>query len=421
MALGAILTLGAVRGAEAQDESASIAGWLASLGGALPALPQNWSDLAVLLRASETAEYDDNVLHTPSNSSFRPVRSWVSISDYGASTKLNWQGQQFFADADYGFNRYLEDAALDLYHYSFDGGVNWVLTSRCSGKLVENASKTPSQPTQQVSVNVLNTTTSYGFNETANCGVSRDWGFIFNSGTTTSTNSAAVDKLNNFRNQFVAAGLTYTVAETNILQLLATVTGTNYTDRGPLVNLTGLLSKFTEDQINLSYTRVINTNLSLIGSIGVVGLTNGDFNLGWPSGWQPQYSFSATWSLTPKTRLTASVARIVTPPTSVIGNLQRSETAVLDLRYELTPKVSLGVGGAWSLTSGFGGSLPSGQVSPSQLGPSSRNYSFHATVGYAMTPFLTGNLSYQYFRQIQAGGLVTPTNLALLTVVYAPY
>ncbi|MBV9288374.1 MAG: hypothetical protein JO288_11235, partial [Hyphomicrobiales bacterium] len=294
LALAAILTLGAAGGAEAQDASASGAGWFASLAGVLPALPQNWGDLPVQLRASEGLGYNDNVLNTPANSSFRAVRSWESISDFGASTKWNWEGQQFFADGDYGFNRYLEDAALDTPHNAVDAGVNWVLTSRCAGRLVANENRTVAPPNQQVGVNVLDVITNIGFNETANCGASGNWGFIFNSGTTRSTNSADIDKLNNFQNTFVAAGLTYTAEETNTLQLLATVTGWNYTDRGAVANQAGLLGKFTQDLINLSYTRTINPNLSLTASVGVVGVTNGQFNLAWPSGWEGQYSLSAT-------------------------------------------------------------------------------------------------------------------------------
>jgi len=420
LALAAILMLGAVSGVEAQEESASVAGWLTSLTGALPSLPQNWSDLPLQLKATEALGYNDNVLNTPSNQPlFHSVRSFESISDYGASKKWNWEGEQFFADAEYGFYRYLSDAALDTDHYSVDAGVNWIYTSTCFGKLALTAQKSPSQPNQQVAINVLNTVTTLTFSETANCAVTGNWGFVFNSGTSKSTNSAAADALNNFQNKFVAAGMTYTVAEANTLQLLATVTGTSYPDRGSAATQTGLLNKFTEDQVNLSYTRVINPNLSLIGSIGVVGITNGDFDFGWPSGWEPQYSISTTWSVTPRITLSASFAHVVTPPTSLIGNLQVNENALLDLKYQLTPKVMLGVGGTWGLSSGFGAVSATGLLLPIRQGSLQRNYNFRASVAYSMSPFLTANLSYQYYRQ--ESNLVTPSNVALLTVNYAPY
>jgi hypothetical protein len=413
LALGAILTLGALGRAEAQDMPALGAASVPSLVGALPDLPQNWADLPLQFRLSEEVEYSSNVLNTPTNSPiFHPLASFISISDYGASTKWNVAGDQLFADVDYGFYRYLKDAALNTAHHSLDAGVNWILTSTCNGRLIASESTVPSQPTQQVAVNQLNTLTNMGFNETAKCGVTGNWGFVFNSGTTTSTNTAAIDKINDFRNVFAAAGITYTVAETNTLQLLATVTGTDYTSRGALINQVGLLTKFTEHQVNLSYSRVINPNLSLIGSIGVVGVSNGNFNLGLPSGWEPQYSFSINWSITPKMALSASVARVVTPPTTLVSNLQLSESATVGLSYQLTPKVTLSTSASASRSSGFGG----GAIAQTQ-----NTYSFGANAGYTITPFLTGRLSYQYYRVAYAGGLVTPTSLALLTVVYAPY
>jgi hypothetical protein len=44
-----------------------------------------------------------------------------------------------------------------------------------------------------------------------------------------------------------------------------------------------------------------------------------------------------------------------------------------------------------------------------------------ANVSYAMTPFLGASLSYSYNRTAQAGNLVTPSSVALMSVSYSPY
>jgi hypothetical protein len=434
LTLGANLTLGGVSVAQAQDAAAPTSDSPSLLNASLPSLPQNWSDLPLQLKVSETVGYNSNVLNTPSNfnsslvglsnSPFQgPVGTFETISDYGASTKAYWGSQQFFADGTYGWYRYLDHDNLNTAHNAIDAGVNWNYTSRCSGKLIASESTTPSQPGQQVGINVINNQTSTAFNETARCIVSPDFSAIFNSGTTSSTNSAAADRANNFQNVFIAAGMTYSVTEENTLQLLATMTGTNYTDRAQLLNSAGLADKITEDQINLSYTRNINTNVSLVASIGVVGIKDGYFSFGWPSGFEPQYSLSVTWSITPKIDLIASVARIVSIPTNIISNLQISESANLGLTYKLTPKVTVTAGASASHSSnGFTQPVIAGLPAIEQATAQSSNfYSLRANVAYAMTPFLGATLSYQYSRTTQFAGLVTPTSLALLTLNYAPY
>jgi len=88
--------------------------------------------------------------------------------------------------------------------------------------------------------------------------------------------------------------MTYTVSDTNSLQLLYTITGTNYSDRMISMNNLGLFSKLTEDEINLSYTKQFDPNFSVVASVGVVGIRDTGFSLDLPSGFVPEYSLSAT-------------------------------------------------------------------------------------------------------------------------------
>jgi hypothetical protein len=109
----------------------------------------NWSDLPFTISATQSIGYNDNVLGLaqgqpmPANT---PLRGDLfSTTVFGASTKVTLGQQQFFADASYGLTRYRVDTADDTHQYSLDAGVNWQVTSRCSGKLIaaQNQYQTP--------------------------------------------------------------------------------------------------------------------------------------------------------------------------------------------------------------------------------------------------------------------------------------
>ncbi len=402
--------------------------------GVFSRLPENWSDLPVQLKFSESVGYNSNVLNTPLNTNLgAPLGSLYSLTNYGLSTKADWEGQQFFADASAGMYRYLADSELNSLASSLDAGVNWTYGSKCSGKLIGSEQTSPSQPGQQIGSNVKNNTTTTSFNETANCLVTGNYAFVLNSGTTTSTNSASnggttinsanLNQLNNSQSEFIAAGINYSVSQTNSLQFLATVTGTNYTGRPIILSSQGLFSNITEDQVNLTYTKNFSPNLALIASYGVVGVRNGSFTLEPASGFEPVYSLLATWTPTPKLGLTAGASKTVAPPTSLLANLQVTESANLGLTYSLTPKLLLAAGVSASYSSGGFSRLASPTTLTPAFQPFSANtnyYSANASLNYTITPFVTANLSYTYTKSVQAN-LVTPTSVVLLALTFTPY
>jgi hypothetical protein len=425
LTLGAVLMLGGVSGVQGQDLSAFGAAAAPSFVGVLPNLPQNWSDLPMQFKASEAVGYDSNILNTPTQTGAvasnlligrGPIAAFESISDYGASTKWYIGGDQFFADGSLGFTRYLNNANFNTKQDSADVGVNWIFGSKCTGQLIASEQTGESLPGQQVSVNAINNLTTVAFKETGKCAVSGNYGAIFNFGTTNSSNSAAADQLNNFQSVFVAAGMTYTLSDTNSLQLLATITGTNYSDRPISMNNIGLFSKLTEDQVNLSYNKQFNPNLSLVASVGVVGVRDAGFTLAPATGFVPDYSLSGTWSATPKLSLVATLSHTVSPPTSIIANLQASDSARLEVTYQFTPKVTMAASVNVASATGFATTAVTalGQSAPENI------YGAEARVTYDMTPFLKASLSYQFSKTVQAG-LTTPTSVTLMTVNYAPY
>jgi hypothetical protein len=418
--LAAVLTLGAVTGGRGQELSDSVtpASRPPFDGFVLPSVPENWADLPFKLTASQTVSYNSNVNSFPIGAAPRGaiLGDFTSTSNFGFQTRGNVSAQHVFLDATFGVIRYLHEVGFDSTVYSLNAGVDWTVTSRCSGTLGVSLSKSPAQITEQVGTGV-NYATTNAFNETGKCAVSNGYSLLFNTGLTTSTNSNAVNALNNSRTTLIAAGIEYAKGEST-LTALASISDSKFTGRHGL-NAVGLATETDFHSFTLQYTRQINPNLSVSGQIGLVGVTSG-FTLGLPKTLLPIYTLSANWAFTPRLGLNLSLSRSIAPPTTIIANTEQSYNAAMNLTYQLTPKVVLSAGG------GVGYSLstftsPAAQANISSFFFSSqRTYSANAGLTYTMTPFLSAVLSASYTER-SATNFLTPQDLVTVSLNYRPY
>jgi hypothetical protein len=389
----------------------------------LPALPDewNWSDLPVRLSASESVSYNSNILSLPigmSATNGLPQGDFTSTSSYGLSTKANWYGQQFFFDGTFGVIRYLHETGFDSNVYSFSPGVNWTLTSRCTGTLVGLFTKSPSTITEIVGTGI-NYATETSLNETGKCAISNGYSVVFNSSASRTNNSNPLDALNNANVEMISAGIEYAKGNGD-LTLLATKSDTNYASRGAALNALGLANTVVFHNFNLSYTRQINSNLSVIGQLGLVGVTNA-FTLGLPKTLLPTYSLEASWAITPKVSLAASATRTVAAPTTLIGNAEVSYYTDLSLTYQATPKVTFSATGSAGYSSvAF---TPAAAGTMTALVPfltTTNYYGLTAGVRYAMTPFISAALSASYTERVSEH-VITPQDLITVSLNYRPY
>jgi Putative beta-barrel porin 2 len=418
--LAVVLTLGAVSGGRGQELSSSVTPANGSLGGfALPSVPENWADLPFKLTASQTESYNSNISSFPVG--FAPkgavLGDFTSNTNFGLQTKANVSGQQLFLDATFGVIHYLHETQFDSTVYSLNAGVDWNITSRCSGTLATSLSKSPGQLTEQVGTGV-NFTTTTALNETGKCGISNGYSLVFNSGVTTITNSDAANALNDARTELIAAGVEYAKGYST-LTALASISDQNFTGRTQQQAALGLATETDFHSFTLNYTRQIDPNLSVSGTIGLVGVTSG-FSLGLPKTLLPIYTASATWTLTPKLILNASASRSISPPTTVVANAQQSYSALMSLTYQLTPKVALSAGGSaiYSTTS-FTSSTAATGLSPFFFS-SQNTYNLNAGLNYSMTPFLSAALSASYSERVTSH-LITPQDIVTVSLNYRPY
>ncbi len=422
MTLGVVLTLGAVTGGRGQELSGSVTSANGSLfdGFVLPSMPENWADLPLKLTATQTTSFNSNINAVPLG---LPVPAgeakadFTSTTNFGFSTKANVYGQRLYLDTTFGVIRYLHQVNFDSTVYSLNAGVDWTVTSRCSGTLGVSLSKSPAEITDLVAVGV-NYVTSTALNETGKCAVGNGFSLLFNSGLTTTKNSNPIDAVNDSRTTLLSTGIEYEKGYSS-LTALASISDNSYTGRTAAQVGLGLATVTDFHSFSLSYTRQINTNLSVTGLIGLVGTTSG-FTLGLPKSLVPIYTLSTNWTFTPKLSLNASASRTVAPATTVIANAETAYNASVNLGYQMTPKVSINAGGS------IGYSTSAFTVGPAEAGLSpfftgaQRTYILNAGMTYTMTPFLSAALNASYTERV-GNGLVTPQDLVTLSLNYRPY
>ena len=158
LTLGAVLMLGGVTGGRGQELSGAVTSSGPSFpsfdGAVLPTLPENWSDLPVKLTASQSVAYNSNIFADSPRlcDCRRALRAAILTPQrsLALSSKPNWYGQQFFFDGSFGEIRYLHQVDFNSDTYNVSTGVNWALTSRCTGALTALASKSPTTVATQV-------------------------------------------------------------------------------------------------------------------------------------------------------------------------------------------------------------------------------------------------------------------------------
>ena len=418
--LAVVLTLGAVSGGRGQELSSSVTAANGPLDGLiLPSVPENWADLPFKLTASQTVSYNSNISSFPIGIAPKGavLGDFTSTSNFGFSTKANVSGQQVFLDATFGVIHYLHETQFDSTVYSLNAGVDWKVTSRCSGTLAASLSKSPGQLTEQVGTGV-NFTTTTALNETGRCAISNGYSLLFNTGLTTTTNSDPTNALNDARTELISAGVEYAKGYST-LTALASISDQSFTGRSAAEAAVGLATETDFHSFTLNYTRQIDPNLSVSGTIGLVGVTSG-FSLGLPKTLLPIYTVSGTWTLTPKLSLNASASKSIAPPTTVVANAQQSYNAGMDLTYQLTPKVAVSAGGSVDYsTSSFTGVSAQALVSPFVFS-SQNTYNLNAGLNYSMTPFLSAALNASYSERV-ANHLITPQDIVTVSLNYRPY
>ena len=369
------------------------------------------------LTIGQSISYSDNVANVPSstgllgvgNSSARlPSRGdFYSDTTLSVASRFPMGAQTFFFNGTYAPRRYFNDVGLNADNYSINGGVDYNVADRCSGRLIGGVDQAQNPLEQTVGFGVQNVR-SVSFNETARCKVMGHVASLFNSGVSQVENSgsqfAGISGLNGFAlnnyNQFyVGGGLEYALSSIDTLRGLITYTHREFTDRGP-VSTTGLANSTDQQDYQLYYSRIFSPKLDGAASGGVTVFS---FPGSSGSTTEPIYSFQLNYKVTPKILASGTISRSAGAPQSAISNIQISDTQSVSLSYAYSSK--LNVIGTYSHTK----SQNPGAVN--LLGNSSLLFANTSTdnasviLNYRATPLLTATAAYSYVNRTATSGI----------------
>jgi hypothetical protein len=153
----------------------------------------NWSDLPLLVTVNQSIGYNDNILGAPNDRaalSGSTRGDWFSTTVFGASSKLDMGRQKLFFDGSYGFTKYRVNPLADTNQYALKSGVDWVLTTSCSGSFSASATKRQ-QPLQDQVTPGINTQRIDALAGNAKCRLYGNLSLIFEGGASSTRNSAA--------------------------------------------------------------------------------------------------------------------------------------------------------------------------------------------------------------------------------------
>ena len=392
----------------------------------------NWSTSPVKLNAHESGSYNSNILNSAPSTVLPPGQTrgdYLLTSIIGASSKFNAWSQQFFGDASYTVINYRDNIGFDGHNYNFDGGVNWVATSRCQGQLMAVSSQAQA-PQEELFGPGLDTIRTVSATETGQCAIYQDVSAIVNSGVTTTNHhvvGAAAGGANALDNTtaYIQGGFSYQWASVDSLQFLTKLTETHFTnptvtDIAQNLNASALLNVHILNY-QLVYNRTLSDifNFSAAGGMSTTGEeTTGTHNLTPPA--TPTYSVTANWLPTPKWSIQISANRSVAPPVSIIAGSQVTDAEQAAITYYWTPKLSLS---ATLARSNLGGNQVAAVNQLTQaLGGFGANTLLSASLkaSYQVTPFTTASLYYQKYNRVTSGEYIS-SGIVLFGIDYQPH
>lgn len=302
--------------------------------------PNVLDHLPFTLYANQTVSYNDNILLTPNNAVLPAWRSrgdLYSLTSIGASTRIPIAAQHLFFDGTYGITRYRKNTSLDSENYLVNGGLDWVFTDRCAGRLVATARQVQSPIEELTSFNNNDVETVSG-KETAKCRLNDNFNVTFDSGLSRTRNSLASLKVNDNEQFFLRGGVEYSLAELNTIGARIGYTETDYVNRSATLTA-GLATGLEQTDYSFYLRRMLTPVLEFDGSIGFTE-TKTTSPLSTTSFTKPTYAATLKWQATPVLFVTASWAQTIAPPQNIIADFERIRTESISATYVYSPVLS---------------------------------------------------------------------------------
>ena len=348
----------------------------------------SWVDhLPVKLSIDQSLRYNDNILLLPKGTTLPQGQTpgdFYSVTTPGFNARFPVGAQSFFSNGSYTFTRYNNDTALNTDNYYVDGGVDWRLTSRCSGQFVAASSLAQSPSYDQIAFSVNNVKID-SLNGTARCLIAPKWAVIVESGRTETQNSLLISRLNDNDAVRVRAGLEYQLAGLDTFRVQATRTETDYFNRALVAN-SGLATNLEQRTYEAFYRRIFSRRFEVEGSYGRTEFISSDTHS------FPIYVATVRWRPTPKLSFEATTSLLYGPTSTVVADFQRTKLYGFNANYRFSPVLSVNASVSQQ-------AIANETASGVQVASVLANYTVLSglvQVNYRVSPFINAVVSYNY-------------------------
>lgn len=370
------------------------------------------------LTIGQTISYSDNVDNLPNGSNLiglNGIQRLPSRGDFYSDTTISIasrfpQGAQtFFFNGTYAPRRYFTDTALNANNFSINGGVDFNLANRCSGRVIAGIDQSQ-QSLFETAGGGVNTVTLTSVNETARCTISGHLTGLINTGASMSENTGGTEAgglgtsfaLNDYNQQYIGFGLEYALSSLDTLRGQVTLTNRDFTNR-PVGS--GLLQQTEQDDFQVYYSRVFSAKLDANASGGFSLFSFPNSNAA--SLVEPAYSFGINYHPTPKITAAFVEARSSGAPQSAVSNIETNDTQSVSLSYRYSPKTSVSAVLSHSESRNPQG-VSNNLIASNLVFTNSNSDAASLILSYQATPLLTATAAYTYQDRTNAGG----TNIA---------
>src|SRR5665213_3401913 len=186
------------------------------------------------LEGSSQNMYNDNFRDLPSSAK---LTNGATRSDFITTNSIDGYGtadvsrQQFFVLGSFGQVNYLKNNQFDGNPLSFAGGINWQMTSRCSGDLQSGIATRQQSDFAQLSTPVVNTVQTVNYEAHGLCNIGHEYSISVQGQRQESVNSNAALQLANLDQNRAKTKLLYGQPSVGSLGAEFAYIGSNYPTR----------------------------------------------------------------------------------------------------------------------------------------------------------------------------------------------
>jgi hypothetical protein len=344
---------------------------------------------------------------------------FITTDSVGASGTAELGLQRLFARGEVGHGFHAKSTVFDSDLLTLSGGVNWKVTSACSGDATVLLDQHQSA-TEELTVPVPNQAQTVTYGAGGLCNVGSGYWTGLDARRAELTNSSALQRTTN---------RTETTIKSHFFYQLPTVTKLGG-DLGYIERVYPNLSNQTVDEYDVSaiFERQIGQKTYLASAIGIAAVTAygtttaAGVTSSTATSVNPTFNINVSYAATRSLTATLLVARAEQSNDQVVSSITTVDTAQLGAIWQVSPKISASETAAYTISQ-FQGGLILGGVNAGTLQQTREDHRFRNTmsVTYDLSRRISLNANYQFTDQDSTLATRTFTSNAITLGVRVTY